>query len=180
MPVKTFFRRLIPVDLFRGLRVTGGYLFRRKDTVQYPEKRLEPTDRFRGMFGYDSQRCIDCGLCARACPIDIIYLADKVERDPTTNKKKKVIVRYDIDLKRCMFCGLCEEACPTEPRSVWMTSKSYEGAVYERNEGLYFTKDRLFNWDGVKAFPGVITPADGQSPDDPMARLPKADEESES
>ena len=171
--IKEFFSRLIPVDLFKGLRVTGGYFFRRKETVQYPEQRLEPSDRFRGMFGYDSERCIDCALCAKACPIDIIYLVDKVERDPVTNKKKKIITRYDIDVKRCMFCGLCEESCPTEPRSIWMTSKTYEGAVYERNEGLYFDKQRLFNWDGVLAYPGVLSPEKGQNPQDPLGKKPK-------
>ncbi len=177
--IKEFFSRLIPVDLFKGLRVTGGYFFRRKETVQYPEQRLEPKDRFRGMFGYDSERCIDCALCAKACPIDIIYLVDKVERDPVTNKKKKIITRYDIDVKRCMFCGLCEEACPTEPRSIWMTTKTYEGAVYERNEGLYFDKKRLYNWDGVLAYPGVPSPEKGQDPQDPLGRKPKPPPKSE-
>jgi NADH-quinone oxidoreductase subunit I len=175
MRLKDFLARLIPVDLFKGLGVTGGYLLRRKETVQYPEKRVEPTDRFRGMFGYDSERCIDCGLCAKACPIEIIYLVDKVEVNPDTKKKKKVITRYDIDVKRCMFCGLCEEACPTEPPSIWLTSKTYEGAVYERNEGLYFNKQRLFTWQGVQAFPGVRSPAEGQDPKDPMGRKPKAE-----
>ena len=177
--IKEFFSRLIPVDLFKGLRVTGGYFFRRKETVQYPEQRLEPSDRFRGMFGYDSERCIDCALCAKACPIDIIYLVDKVERDPVTNKKKKIITRYDIDVKRCMFCGLCEEACPTEPRSIWMTTKTYEGAVYDRNEGLYFDKQRLFNWDGVQAYPGVPSPAKGLDPQDPLGKKPKPPPKSE-
>lgn len=177
--IKEFFSRLIPVDLFKGLRVTGGYFFRRKETVQYPEQRLEPSDRFRGMFGYDSERCIDCSLCVKACPIDIIFLVDKVERDPVTNKKKKIITRYDIDVKRCMFCGLCEEACPTEPRSIWMTSKTYEGAVYERNEGLYFDKQRLFNWDGVLAYPGVPSPEKGQDPQDPLGKKPKPPPKSE-
>jgi len=173
MSVKKFFSTLIPVDLFKGLTVTGGYLLRRKETVQYPEKRVEPTDRFRGMFGYDSERCIDCSLCAKACPIDIIHIVDRVEINPETKKKKKVIVRYDIDVKRCMFCGLCEEVCPTEPRSVWLTSKTYEGAVYERNEGLYFDKERLFSWQGVQPFPGVPSPEQGQDPRDPLGRTPK-------
>jgi NADH-quinone oxidoreductase subunit I len=177
--LKEFFSRLIPIDLFRGLRVTGGYFLSRKETVQYPEKRVEPTDRFRGMFGYDSERCIDCALCAKACPIDIIFLVDKVERDPVTDKKRKVITRYDIDVKRCMFCGLCELACPTDPPSIWMTTKTYEGAVYERNEGLYFDKERLLSWEGVTAFPGVIAPADGQNPNDPKTKLKKPEEEPE-
>jgi NADH-quinone oxidoreductase subunit I len=176
MSVSEFFRRLIPVDLFKGLKVTGGYFYRRKETVQYPEKRLEPADRFRGMFGYDSERCIDCKLCSKACPIDIIYIASTTDVDPETKKKKKTITQYDIDVKRCMFCGLCEESCPTEPRSIWLTSKSYEGAVYERNEGLYFDKERLFNWDGFKPFPGVITPKNGGLPDDPMGRKPREKE----
>ena len=170
MTLKDFLSRLIPLDLLKGLGVTGGYLLKRKETVQYPEKRLEPTDRFRGMFGYDPERCIDCGLCAKACPINIIFIVDHTEVDPETKKKRKVIDRYDIDVKRCMFCGLCEEACPTEPRSIWLTSKTYEAATYERNEGLYFDKARLQSWEGVRPFPGVVPPKDGQRPDDPTGR----------
>ena len=180
MWLSDFFARLIPTDLFAGLAVTGGYFFRRKETVQFPEQRVEPTDRFRGMFGYDVERCIDCHLCARACPIDIIYITDhtEVEENPETGKKKrkKVIDRFDIDVKRCMFCGLCEEACPTEPKSIWLTTKSYEGAVYERNDGLYFDKERLMSWDGFQAFPGVVPPDQGQLPDDPTGKKPREED----
>ena len=57
-----FVQKLIPTDLFGGMSVTGGYLFRKKETIQYPEKKFEPKDRFRGMFGYDLERCIASGL----------------------------------------------------------------------------------------------------------------------
>jgi NADH-quinone oxidoreductase subunit I len=177
MSVWGLFASLLPFDLAQGLGVTGKYLMRRKVTVQYPDKKQVPADRFRGMFGFSEERCIVCYACAKACPIDIIHIQDHFEEIEVDGKKKKkkVLDRYDIDVKRCMFCGLCEEACPTEPPSIWLTSKTYEGAVYERNDGLYFDKQRLFSWQGVQAFPGVRSPAEGQDPKDPMGRKPKTE-----
>jgi NADH-quinone oxidoreductase subunit I len=159
----------LPLDLAKGLGVTGRYLFRKKATIQYPEQRREPADRFRGMFGFDENRCIVCHACAKACPIGIVHISDHFEELEVDGKKKKrkVLDRYDIDVKRCMFCGLCEEACPTEPVSIWLTTKTYETAAYERNERLYFTKERLQSWDGVTPFPGVRTPRTGMLPADP-------------
>jgi len=173
MALSEFFAKLIPTDLLAGLSITGAYLPRKKFTVQYPEKVLEPTDRFRGMFGYSLERCIVCHLCAKECPIDIIYIRDhqEVDEDPETGKKKKrkVIDRYDIDVKRCMFCGLCEEACPTKPKAIWLTTKTYETATYERDEQLYFSKERLMTWEGVKPFKGMKSPAEGLQPDGTVA-----------
>ena len=78
------------------------------------------------MFRLDEDRCIKCTICARDCPIDIIYIDWHQEVNPETGKKEKVLDRFDIDVQRCMFCGLCEEGCPTEPKSIWLTTKTYE------------------------------------------------------
>ena len=164
-----FLASVVPVELAQGLGVTGRFFFKRKATIQYPEVKLLPKERFRGMFGFSEERCIVCHSCAKACPIDIIHIADHFEEVEVEGKKRKmkVLDRYDIDVKRCMFCGLCEEACPTKPVAIWLTTRSYETAAYERNEHLYFNKERLQSWDGVRAYPGVVTPAKGQMPNDP-------------
>jgi len=175
MSVWSFLASLVPLDLLQGLAVTGKYLFTKKVTIQYPEEKKEPADRFRGMFGFSEERCIVCYSCAKACPIGIIHIASRLEEFEVDGKKKKrqVLQWYDIDVKRCMFCGLCEEACPTEPVAIWLTTKTYETVAYERNERLYFTKERLQNWDGVRPFPGVLTPREGQMPDDPKGEKGK-------
>jgi formate hydrogenlyase subunit 6/NADH:ubiquinone oxidoreductase subunit I len=67
----------------------------------------------------------------------------------------KVLDRFDVDLKRCMFCQLCEEACPTVPKSIWLTTKTYEMAAYDRNESLYLDIRKLTDWQeapNVKPF----------------------------
>jgi NADH-quinone oxidoreductase subunit I len=170
---------VLPVDLLEGLRTTGKYLLRRKVTIQYPEKKREPADRFRGMFGFSEERCIVCYNCAKACPIDIIYIEDHFEEVEIDGKKKKkkVLDRYDIDVKRCMFCGLCEEACPTKPLAIWLTTKTYETGAYERNERLYFSKERLQSWEGIQPFEGVVAPSEGQMPDDPSGGKGRRKEE---
>jgi len=172
MPAKrTFgqwFKNLLLIDFIVGLITSGKHVFRKKFTVEYPEKRLEPTDRFRGMFQYLPQVCNGCTGCARACPIGIIYIDWHWDKTPE-GKKKKVIDRYDIDVKRCMFCGLCEEACPLTPVPIRLTTKFYEGATYERNTELYFDMEKLHDYTGI---PDPEIPKKPEKP----APAPKAEE----
>jgi NADH-quinone oxidoreductase subunit I len=149
-PKPSWTDRILLLDLFAGIRTTVKEFFKRpKFTVEYPEERLEPSDRFRGMFHFSYERCIACKICATSCPIDIIYIDVHDEMREVDGKKKKIKVmdRYDIDVKRCMFCALCEEACPTKPKSIFLTTKTYELASYDRNE-LYFNMQQLEYWDG--------------------------------
>ena len=148
--------KFLLLDLFEGLKTTFRELFKPKVTIRYPEERLEPADRFRGMFRFSYDRCIACKLCALACPIDIIYIDVHDETIEQEGKKKKVKVldRYDIDVKRCMFCALCEEACPTKPKSIWLTTKTYELAAYDRND-LYFNMQELEYWDDRPRYTGL-------------------------
>jgi len=155
----SFLDDVLLLDIFAGLKTTGKHLLpawmggRAADTKQYPEEMKEPSDRFRGMFRLDEERCIKCTLCAIECPINIIFIDWHNEKSPETQKNEKVLDRFDVDLKRCMFCGLCEEACPTNPKSIWLTTKTYELGTYERNDDLYLDIDKLTKWDDkVKPF----------------------------
>ncbi len=122
-PDVSFWDDVLLLDIFDGLKITGRHLFRKADTVEYPEQAArEPSDRFRGMFRLDEERCIKCTLCAIECPINIIFIDWHNEKNEQ-GKNEKVLDRFDVDLKRCMFCGLCEEACPTVPKSIWLTDE---------------------------------------------------------
>ncbi len=116
-PKPSWSEKFLLLDLLEGLKTTFREFFKPKVTIRYPEERMEPTNRFRGMFRFSYDRCIACKLCAAACPIDIIYIDvhDEMREVDGKQKKMKVLDRYDIDVKRCMFCALCEEACPTKP-----------------------------------------------------------------
>ncbi len=64
-----------------GMKITWRHLFVKKVTLHYPEERwqLPPKSRMRLFMKYED--CIGCGQCARACPVQCIYIkADK--RDP--------------------------------------------------------------------------------------------------
>src|SRR5688572_26318940 len=77
------------LDLLEGLKTTFRELFKPKVTIRYPEERMEPADRFRGMFRFSYDRCIACKLCAVACPIDIIYIDVHDETIEEGGKKKE-------------------------------------------------------------------------------------------
>src|ERR1700737_2763385 len=146
-PKPKWSERFLALDMPGGLKTTLRELFRPKVTIRYPEERLEPANRCRGMFRFSFDRCIACKLCAVACPIDIIYIDVHDEQREVDGKMKKIKVldRYDIDVKRCMFCSFCEEACPT---------KTYELATYDRND-LYFNMQQLEYWDDRPRYQGL-------------------------
>jgi NADH-quinone oxidoreductase subunit I len=121
MSVKSYFS-----DLFRtagtiaiGMRITLKYCFQPTVTVNYPEHRLALAPRYRGIHEFEADRCIACDMCAKACPVDCIYIDKTAPRkiDKKTGKvdpKGGVLLRYAIDYSKCLFCALCTEPCPTD------------------------------------------------------------------
>jgi NADH-quinone oxidoreductase subunit I len=47
--IKDFFNSLLLKELFKGMALTGRYLFARKVTVQFPEEKTPMSPRFRGL-----------------------------------------------------------------------------------------------------------------------------------
>lgn len=104
-----------------GMATTLRHTGRTHTTLEYPEQRDELPPRSRMMLFMNSDECIACSQCARACPVNCIYIeADKREKgeeNPVTvvNEMKKALklTKYEIDMSLCCYCGLCVEPCPT-------------------------------------------------------------------
>ncbi|MGE3611178.1 MAG: NADH-quinone oxidoreductase subunit I [Bacteriovoracaceae bacterium] len=129
-----------------GMKITmrrfiQGFFFRKHDTILYPEKKRDYSDRFRGKHfisvdANKTENCTACYLCETICPAECIHIvADERDEDnnPYGVKKEKKPVSFDIDILRCCFCGFCEEACPKDAIKL---STNYEMATYSREEAI--------------------------------------------
>ena len=134
-----FLKSLLLLELFKGLGVTGGHMFSRKITVQYPEEKTPQSNRFRGLhalrrYPNGEERCIACKLCEAVCPALAITI-EAEEREDGTRRT----TRYDIDLFKCIYCGFCEESCPVD--SI-VETRVFEYAFENRGENV-MTKEML-------------------------------------
>jgi NADH-quinone oxidoreductase subunit I len=80
------------------------------EQFEYPEKPVPVAARYRGFHRYDLTTCISCDQCAKACPVDCIYIG----KERVENGKGFQITGFSIDYSKCMFCALCVEPCPVD------------------------------------------------------------------
>ena len=110
-------------------------------TIQYPEEKLPTPEEFRfipfllyeeGPNGEKVDRCTSCGICAKVCPPQCIWIVRST--DPVTGKPVPAPKEFYIDVDICMNCGLCAEYCPFDAIKM---DHDYEISVYDRQNNMY-------------------------------------------
>lgn len=116
-------------------------------TVQYPEEKLPMPEEFRyipfliydeGENGEQQDRCTSCGICAKVCPPQCIWIVRT--EDPETKRPVPEPVEFFIDIDICMNCGYCSEYCPFQAIRM---DHDYELASYDRHAEHIFNKEKL-------------------------------------
>jgi len=130
-----------------GLLTTLKHFFRRSVTLQYPDEKWTPPERFRGRHIHLTDEegkplCIACGLCEKVCPSNCIT----VESEKNPDGPGKIVTDYRINFLRCCFCGLCVEVCP---KDAIVMGHEYEMAS-EDKESLIMNLDQLLD-RGIKS-----------------------------
>lgn len=138
-----WYHKLYFGQIFKGMAYTFGHMFRPKVTLPYPEKKPVLGAEFRGrpvlVAEQGKERCVACGLCARACPPLAISMQGAELPAGTIDHKERYPVTFEIDMLRCIYCGLCEEVCPEE---AIVMSGEYDYNFRNRQDAI-FGKDRL-------------------------------------
>jgi len=133
----------------RSLWLVFLKMFKKKVTIQYPEKKAYLAPRWRGriILSRDpdhNERCVACYLCAAACPVDCISL--QATEDENGRRYPEF---FRINFSRCIFCGFCEDACPTY--AIQLTP-DFEMSEYNRQNLVYEKQDLLI--DGMGKYHG--------------------------
>ncbi len=143
----TFMERLYLPGILKGMAITFSHIFKKKPTINYPEKTRPFAPVFRGLHILNRdeegrERCTACGLCAVACPAEAITM-EAAEREPGEEnlfREEKYAAKYEINMLRCIFCGLCEEACPKD--AIYL-SETFTPSGFTRSGFIYGKQDLL-------------------------------------
>jgi NADH-quinone oxidoreductase subunit I len=124
-----------------GMGVTWRYMVRPKEiiTIEYGSKNRAPTkryipDRHRGIHYLETEKCIYCHICEKACPVDCIVMDGSREGfEGSWQGDGTFMSRFTLDLNKCIFCNLCCEPCPKE--CIHM-GQEFDVASYSRANGV--------------------------------------------
>jgi NADH-quinone oxidoreductase subunit I len=131
----------------KALAVRQGPRARGAFTVQYPEERLVTPEEFRyipfllyeeGEDGTRQDRCTSCGICAKVCPPQCIWIIRS--NNPETGRPIPEPTDFFIDIDICMNCGLCAEFCPFDAIKM---DHDFELSTYDRHSHHIYDKDKL-------------------------------------
>ncbi|SHM10231.1 NADH-quinone oxidoreductase subunit NuoI [Chitinophaga sp. CF418] len=150
----TFIEKIYLWNIIKGMIITFKHIWKRKETVRYPEQKRPFSPVFRGLHilnrdAEGRENCTACGLCAVACPAEAITM-EAAERKPGEEhlyREEKYAARYEINMLRCIFCGFCEEACPKD--AIYLT-ETFAPANYKREGFIYGKQDLLIPAPGEK------------------------------
>ncbi len=127
------------IPILKGLALTLSRFFSRPITIQYPEQKVPPAPRWRGIQYFETDergrtKCVACGLCMAVCPSQCITIETAEDEEG-----RRYPLTYELDVTRCIFCGYCEEACPVN--AIFM-GKTYEW-VENRRTSLQLNTEKL-------------------------------------
>jgi formate hydrogenlyase subunit 6/NADH:ubiquinone oxidoreductase subunit I len=129
-------------SLVAGMAVTFRYLVRPKEivTIQYGSKKNAPKERYipdrhRGIHFLETEKCIFCHICEKACPVDCIAMDGTRDGgfEGAWQGDGVVLSRFTLDLNKCIFCNLCCEPCPKECIHMGL---EFDTAAYDRANGV--------------------------------------------
>lgn len=117
-------------------------------TVNYPEEKLPVPERFRFVpflvtddaptgQTYGKDWCTSCGICAKVCPPQCIWIKRGTLPNGRPNPEPE---EFFIDIDICMNCGLCAEFCPFDAIKM---DHDYELAAFDRTTSHIHDKARL-------------------------------------
>jgi NADH-quinone oxidoreductase subunit I len=141
--LKSYFKRIgdSAKTIVVGMGITWRYMVRPKEiiTIQYGSKKYAPKERYipdrhRGIHYLETEKCIQCRICEKACPVDCITMESA--REPFEGSWQGdgcYVSNFTLDLNKCIFCNLCCEPCPKD--CIHM-GQEFDVASYTRSTGI--------------------------------------------